>query len=125
MYIQEQSRSSLFYYQSWQLTWVIHASYSHDFDFCKYRGPGSSKNYKWLPSHCVPLMYIGQQAKEGVRALAGTTDPDHLEEIGCCYITGAKRNMSGTQGTTAASLGAPTPRFNYVWEISQPCLTKP
>lgn len=63
-------------------------------------------------------MYTGQQANKEVGTLRRKIDPAHLEDIVYCYFIGAKRSMSGTQGTIEASLGAPVPRLNCKWAIS-------
>lgn len=99
------------YHHSQQLPWVVSTSYPSDFNFCKSRGIGSTKNWL-LPGHCVLLRHTGQQAKKEVGTLTRTIDPDPLEDIVSCYFIGAKRRMSGTQGTIEASLGAPVPRHN-------------
>jgi len=63
-------------------------------------------------------MHTGQQAKKEVGTLTRTIDPAPLEDIDYCYFIGAKKSMSGTQGTIEASLGAPVPRLNCKWAIS-------
>lgn len=44
----------VWYHHSQQLPWVVSTSYPSDFNFCKFRGIGSTKN--WLPlwSLCSP-----------------------------------------------------------------------